>query len=282
MTILNTTSDGLPHVYDLVYRTLYKEKRVQFSKLKDRLCPASECKSAPLKNVLKTWKKLGVFKETDDEIWSLVNPSEPEPRKAAISSLADKNHNHDFWGTEFGSDYIRALCWMLLQDADGMILTTSRLEQLEESQYEGSDEILQNATRINGFKFWANYLGFAQASLGDDQIQPGKAIGLYLKEIFCDSNRLNIKTFLTRLDEVLPVFDESKYRQEVKSKLRYRTVHEPQSGQLSVALSRGLLFLKGVGELNFPTPDADASKYEVLYHSDQVALNISHIEWTKF
>jgi len=287
MTILNIANDGLPNVYDLMFKYIAKHGPIAEDKLYEKCAPKGICEQKQVRQGLNTWSQLGVFKKDHDKQWQLTNQDITCPKKTAITALMAKKHNINLWSNEFGVDFIRASAWLLAQDVVSTDLDVSSLQSLESQQFSKLVDgervyLLRNDVRTNGFKSWARYLGLTTNAMGE-QIDPTELIRMHLEDIFVDQESLDINVFYQRLLDLLPILDGGHYYLEVTQELHENTWPKPKASQseLSTSLSRALLRLFTEKTVHLPEITGDGHKYQLMYTTTNSAKRVSHITWMK-
>jgi len=158
------------------------------------------------------------------------------------------------------------------------------LQHLESGQFSMSKDgssiyMLQNDTRLNGFKLWASYFDTFIKS-GGEQIDPTGLIRFYLEDIFVESKVLAIETFYERLIDVLPIFPGGRLYEMVTIELNEGRWPKPKISQneLPTGLSRAILRLMVEGLISTEDIKGDGNKMKLMFTKDLVADYISHIK----
>jgi len=261
MTVLNLTSDGLPGVLLVLHHTvLATSKPITRADLLEAVAPSAALKEADAGKMarvtLNRWIELGLFQEKDGDITVTTRPPKKSARHELVAftrreacrlSMSDEN-TPDLWaiGSAKSADLSRALAWLLAQDVFETRL--SALEALEAQQFSNDElRLLQNDTRQNGLRHWADFLGFSRGIGGD--IDPTVAVRDALQEVLPAGQDMQAVDFIDRLAEVLPVLDRGRWQKAVLQKINADALAPLAPGQLSTALSRALLALRAGGEL---------------------------------
>jgi hypothetical protein len=260
MTILNITNDGLPNVLAVLYaRVLASRGGISRDELLTAVAPAEivEDGGSQASKTLNRWSELGMFTEKDGVISAPDKPAKKPSstleeialtrRVACKYALADTN-NENFWATEGArsADLTRTLAWAMAQDAFNTRL--SELEALEADQIQNDGRrLMRNPTRQNGYRFWAEFLGFSRQPGGD--IDPTVAVRDVLDELIRPGTEIGARDFIDRLAQKLPVLDGGRWRNLVLAEVDPIALPRLQLGQISSALSRALLCLRAEGEL---------------------------------
>ncbi|MEJ8860073.1 protein DpdG [Variovorax robiniae] len=261
MTVLNLTSDGLPGILMVLHHTvLATSKPVPRTALLEAVAPTAALQESDpgrmARVTLNRWIELGLFQEKDGEITASARP----PRKLSGPALTaftrrevcrlsmSGDNTPDLWaiGSAKSADLTRGLAWMLAQNAFETRL--SELEALEAQQVSNEAlRLLQNDTRQNGLRHWADFLGFSRGLGGD--IDPTVAVRDAIPEILSPGQDMQAVDFVDRLAEVLPVIDRGRWQKAVLQEVNADALAPLAPGQLSTAISRALLGLRAGGEL---------------------------------
>jgi hypothetical protein len=253
MTILNTASDGLFNVLIVLHRTLTTHGPMDEDRL-IRLCsPAESPNKDQLRQTLRRWKQLGLFRSGENDKLTLDKADKNPDRLPANCRrlLFSDENNQRFWDNEsaLAADFTRALAFILAQDIYvNEFGAHAKVQALEHRQFrDESRRLLQNDTRWNGLRHWGDYLGF----FWEDQRRwpdPTAAIREELPEVFGGHNELPAQDFITRLGERLPVLDGGRYRLEIEAALDPAEWQSPaRPDLLSTSLSRALWRLSRPG-----------------------------------
>ncbi len=261
MTVLNLTSDGLPGILLVLHHmVLATSKPMARAALLEAVAPTVALQESDpgrmARVTLNRWIELGLFQEKGDEVTVSTRP----PRKLAGSALAaftrrevcrlsmSEENTPDLWaiGSAKSADLTRGLAWLLAQNAFETRL--SELEALEAQQVSNEElRLLQNDTRQNGLRHWADFLGFSRGLGGD--IDPTVAVRDALQEVLPAGQDMQAVDFVDRLAEVLPVLDRGRWQKAVLQEVNADALAPLAPGQLSTSLSRALLGLRAGGEL---------------------------------
>lgn len=258
MSLLNLTNDGLPNILVVLYATVAKARTPISSKdLIDAVAPESVVPDPRLaRTTLNRWTELGLFQVSEGGEQVTLTEAPPNDLKSdadivratrvvARRIALSQANNEDLWAKEGAraADLTRCLAWLLAQDV--YRLQFSGVNDLELTQIADSDlRLMQNATRINGLKYWGHFLGFIRQPGGGD-VDPTLAIREVLSDCISPGDELPAVEFIERLSSVLPVLDGGGYSVAVLKQLERAALSPLQPGQLSYALSRamfGLLF----------------------------------------
>jgi hypothetical protein len=166
---------------------------------------------------------------------------------ACRQALAEEN-NPDLWASQSAraADLTRSLAWMLAQDV--YRASFAQFEAQESQQILDPERLLmRNSTRRIGLQYWAPFLGFSRHPYA--AIDPTVAIRDALAEVLVPGEGMPAPQFVERLGTVLPVLDGGRWQNEVLKFVDLTALPRRQPGQLSSALSRGLLSLWDSGEL---------------------------------
>jgi len=296
MSLLNTTSDGLPNVLAALCGVLLLEKgTVGEAELLSKVAPEHvvQDERKMVRQTLNRWSELGLFKREDDT----VSLTEYFPPLSAIKrrdvdavirhavrkcALAAEN-NANLWATESAkaADLTRSLCLLLAQDVYRTGI--NQLDALERRQVVNADlRLIRNSTRINGLKKWAHFLGFVRTPDGAE-IDPTLAVRESIGEWMAPGKTMVANAFLDHLASALPVLDGGAYRTAIEKKLNSESMFVPAPGQVSTSLSRALLALHANGELRFDTASDLVGGGMTLSGRDGVRpdLRFTHVMRTK-
>ncbi|ALP61332.1 protein DpdG [Paraburkholderia caribensis] len=260
MSLLNLTNDGLPNILVQLHATVLRAiKPIPREALLDAVAPPALVSDAGklARGTLLRWTALGLFQEVDGAITVTERPASRRDgakdllaftRRTACARVMAAENNGEFWMSEgaAAADLTRSLAWMLAQD----VYRTgfSQFEALEVQQMGESDRLLfRNPTRRTGLQYWARFLGFSQQPFAD--IDPTVAIRDVLPKILKEGEDIDATQFVDKIAQALPVLDRGMWRQEVLSSVDGNALAPLQAGQLSTALSRALLNLRGSGDL---------------------------------
>ena len=260
MSLLNRTNDGILSVLIVIFRLLLQENKISRKRLL-ALCAPGEIKPEKVQQTLRTWTELGLFEEgKNDEIRIHPDINKDERVANKLKYLARRlilrpENNVAFWSHENNraSDFTRALCWLLAQDAyAGNVKNwdTAQVLLLRQTPEDGVQDIsfITNDTRWPGLKAWASSLGFCWDDAfpsGQLIIDPTEAVRDVLPTVFGRKpTTLIASDFIDRLATELPVLDGGDYRALVEEKLMLRNDSESwrrlPEGQLSTSLSRAI------------------------------------------
>lgn len=260
MSLLNITNDGLPNILVQMHATVLRAlKPIPRDTLLDMVAPPALVGDAGkmARATLARWTMLDLFQDFDGAITVNERPASRRDgakellaftRRTACARVMASANNQDFWNPEgaAAADLTRSLAWMLAQD----VYRTgfSQFEQLEVQQMGDSDGLIfRNPTRRTGLQYWTRFLGFSQQPYAD--IDPTVAVRDVLPKILSEGEDIDAAQFIDRLADALPVLDRGMWRQEVLSSVDSNALAPLQTGQLSTALSRALLNLRGAGDL---------------------------------
>jgi len=266
MSLLNTTSDGLPNVLAAICGALLLEKgTIGETELLNKVAPEHivQDERKMVRQTLNRWVELGLFKRQDDTV-SLTDYFPPPAdmkrldvdgviRRAVRKCALAAENNANLWATESAkaADLTRTLCLLLAQDVYRTGI--SQLDALETTQVVNAElRLIRNNTRINGLRKWAHFLGFVRTPDGAE-IDPTTAVRESIGEWMEPGHTMHANVFLDHLASALPVLDGGIYRNAVEEKLNRESMFVPAPGQVSTSLSRALLALHASGELRFDT-----------------------------
>jgi hypothetical protein len=219
-----------------------------------QLCsPTPPPKTDQVRQTLRRWKHLGLFKQGGNDKLTLDKSDKDPERLPAICRrlLFSDENNQRFWDNEGtrAADFTRALAFILAQDIYvNDFGVHPEVEALEQRQFlDEARRLLQNNTRWNGLRHWGNYLGF----FWEDQRRwpdPTAAIREELTYVFGKQSELPAQDFVTRLGDRLPVLDGGRYRLEIEAALEPTEWQPPtRPDLLSTSLSRALWRLSRPG-----------------------------------
>jgi len=260
MSLLNITNDGLPNILAVLHATVLRATRpISETDLLEIVSPSAivEDEGQMARSTLNRWTELGLFVRDN----GIVTVKEKLPsrratgleilpftrRMACRQALAEEN-NPDLWASQSAraADLTRSLAWMLAQDV--YRASFAQFETQESQQILDPERLLmRNSTRRSGLQYWAPFLGFSRHPF--TAIDPTVAIRDALAEVLAPGEGLPAPQFVERLGTVLPVLDGGRWQQEVLKIVDPTALPRRQPGQLSTALSRGLLSLWDSGEL---------------------------------
>lgn len=260
MSLLNITNDGLPNILTVLHATVLRATKPIFeTDLLEIVSPSAivEDEGQMARSTLNRWTELGLFVREN----GLVSVKEKLPsrratgleilpftrRMACRQALAEEN-NPDLWASQSAraADLTRSLAWMLAQDV--YRASFAQFETQESQQILDPERLLmRNSTRRSGLQYWAPFLGFSRHPF--TAIDPTVAIRDALSEVLAPGEGMPAPQFVERLGTVLPVLDGGRWQQEVLKFVDPTALPRRQPGQLSTALSRGLLSLWDSGEL---------------------------------
>lgn len=291
MSLLNLTNDGLPNVLLVLYATAARAKApLKVHDLLDLVAPAGVVSDQSMaRQTLNRWTELGLFKAAESDSIALAQSPEMDlkddadvvrsARMAARACALSEVNNPDLWARQSAraADLTRSLAWILAQDV--YQLRFSEIEKLELDQVSDPHvRLMQNDTRINGLKFWANFLGFVRQPGGGD-VDPTVAVRDTVQICLEPGEEMPATDFVERLAVHLPVIDGGAYRLAVESQLEHHALVDLQPGQLSTSLSRALLSLMIDETLEFQNK-ADVGRSIVLTGRD--GLRADHrYSWVK-
>lgn len=293
MTILNHPSDGLPNVLIALSRALSLENSIEKDKLIE-LCSNNQADSInKIKQTLLRWTQLGLFLEEDEKISfcpQLVEKVTGRNKPDSITLhlpvvlrelIFREENNQNFWDQTASktADLTRALSWVLAQDIYTVPLDTAEnVQKIEATQVKDpAKRPIQNETRFNGLRFWAQLLGFTWRSR-TIMIDPTEAIREECQVLFGKNREYPVSDFLNSLATKLPVIDGGSYRKKVEEVLDPQYWRKPDKAEtLSPSLSRALWRLDLSGVLVLETR-ADARTNRVLQRQDgQEFLTFTHV-----
>ena len=260
MSLLNITNDGLPNILAVLHATVLRAtKPISEADLLETVSPSAivEDEGQMARSTLTRWTELGLFVRENGVITvkeklpsGLATGFEILPftrRMACRQALAEEN-NPDLWASQSAraADLTRSLAWMLAQDV--YRASFAQFEAQESQQILDPERLLmRNSTRRIGLQYWAPFLGFSRHPYA--AIDPTVAIRDALAEVLVPGEGIPAPQFVERLGTVLPVLDGGRWQNEVLKFVDLTALPRRQPGQLSSALSRGLLSLWDSGEL---------------------------------
>ena len=263
MSVLNQDSDGQFNVLIALVRASIRfgaKQRVDLL----ALCGAglSILNASRLNGTFLRWTELGLFEAPDGQ--TVIS----EPYRSRLGKDVEKAegrlpavlreivfleaNNLRFWEKDGNksADLTRGIVWMVAQDV--YALDTSNFEtvqQLEIAQVADTNRrVVQNDTRYNALKTWMAYLGFGREGFLFT-VDPTSALADVLDMVFEAPGPITARTFLSKVNTVLPVLDRGIYRIRIEETLK-DTVWSPMAeGRLSTSLSRAIERLVSVGRL---------------------------------
>ena len=260
MSLLNITNDGLPNILVVLHATVLRSsKPIPEGDLLEIVSPSAidEDEGQMARSTLNRWTELGLFVREDGMISVKEKLSNrratsleilPFTRRMACRQALSEENNPDLWASQSArsADLTRSLAWMLSQDV--YRASFSQFETQESQQILDPERLLmRNSTRRTGLQYWAPFLGFSRHPY--TAIDPTVAIRDALPEVLGLGEGLPAPQFVERLGTVLPVLDGGRWQQEVLKYVDPLALPRRQAGQISTALSRGLLSLWDSGEL---------------------------------
>jgi hypothetical protein len=294
MSILNRPSDGLYSVLIAIHRTIEYTGPIERDRLLALCGPETITDGLQVRQTLNTWLELGLFQESNGKI-SLDNKILTSDRTldrlpfVVRKLLSAPENNQRFWEIDDSraADFTRGISFLLAQDVYDFEYSSWSDAQARIALQVPADQSLfiQNDTRWSGIRAWASFLGFGHINAkGRFILEPTTAVRDALPEIFNKERTLDAFMFLTRLAEVLPVFDGGEYRLQVEERLRQTTGpsawQPPPNGQLSTSSSRALMALISTGHLTAETASDSSGTRLILTGRNRRALeNYSNLTW---
>jgi hypothetical protein len=292
VSILNRPSDGLLSVLLALRRGLAAFGPQTETRLLELCAPASvvpDGKPDLARKTLMRWKQMGFFRQNDGLIHlssaiGEIAADDLDGLRAAVLRLVLAPENNpaltsdtinDDEGSK-ASDCTRAAAWVLAQDPYSF-----------PSKYRGGVESLQdvqgvdprafaNDTRWAGFAEWAVFLGLGWTAARIGFVPaPAFAVSAVLNDAFADATETGLESFLTRIAEVLPVFDGGRYRLAVESQIA-RPWHAARPNRISPSLSAALLSLEAKGSIRMETR-SDAQQWPLLGRGGRELHAVSHV-----
>jgi len=309
MAMLNRPSMGYEALLILIYQYLYKNKNSSREEMFAIFCPPSLCDkcdsrgkvsekgSHMVNKTINCWVNLGLFLD-ENEVLTIsedfrCEDTEKLPvilrkiifRKDNVSDQLwdyDRNKNPDV--STFGStDFVAALCFCLTHDIYQLPIrkNAEEFQRFDDSTFSDNKyRIMKNDTRFNPLKDWMSYLGFAVNLDGGLVIDPSEVLNQELPNIFNKDNELDHKTFFSRLAELIPVFDNGKYRLQLEEKLDPKIWKKTKKHEISQSLSRALINLEFMRYIELiDNPDYPEGKISLLgRESKHIGKPFTHIK----
>jgi hypothetical protein len=301
MTILNRQSDGLPSILITIAGTIAREKVISRDALLRICCPFSQTHSDDAKReamlsrvngTLRHWTSLGLFKQEDDHLRLVFEPSRGESHDSFLNRLPavcrrlalDTEQGNPLWpegnteaGTGLTADLCRGLAWCLSQNIYTLPNSYGDVEKIIDEQKKPGRFVFQNDTRWPGLRDWARFLGFAT---GDDAgffFDPTEAVRSELSEFARPGESLTAADFIARLATRLPVLDTGAYRSSVEEALLPERWTAPPTGYLSTSLSFAIRRLQRQGTLRLTTLSDSESRFTLMRQDGRAWEQFTHV-----
>lgn len=311
MTILNRESDGLHSILLTLAGVVARERAIGKDDLIAICAPPvgienierheSESKrtkdpSSRIRFTLARWTSLGIFVEDAgmirlsvdmrrgesvedflDKLPSLCRRGAVSPEHALPLWVAGGGNSEEGLGRS--ADLCRGLSWCLAQDIYSLPSTYAEIEGLISQQVSSDKFIFQNATRWDGFRPLARFLGFAT---GDDSsffCDPTEAVHSEIREMMKKNELVAAGEFISQLSERLPMLDFGAYRLQVENELRPEAWERPPVGSLSMSLSFALRRLQMQKALNLITLADAPSRFTLIGRGGRIWDSFSHVSY---
>ncbi|MBF0239224.1 MAG: hypothetical protein HQM12_16105 [SAR324 cluster bacterium] len=304
MSILNITNDGNYPELIVLFRTVFQLGPVDQDTLIEMCCVED---NSHLKGILKRWTTLGLFIEEDKKIQvnkqldERLNDKEqldvltrnlPQLCRRLVFStknctpvLADEKYEKEEKNAGKCSDFVRAIAWALAQDiyefpttwdgeAEQMII-----QQVSLLSQPLATNFIQNDTRFNGLRFWAQYLGFATGDSKTFFLDPTSAVREELSAVFGNNDELSAPDFVNKLHSILPVLDFGVYRKEIENVLRPETWVPPPLNHLSMSLSFAIKRLEFDGIVVLEDRSDSSNTLGLTRKKNKPWGRFSHLQW---
>lgn len=295
MSILNRASDGLFNVLIVLVRTIVAEGPLP----KDRLlalCAPGALHPPPTQqhasNTLNRWLELGLITPNENDAIEIAPAYKLRLSKRTFSDEALVQcirdcvlgglNNERFWFADENrsADFTRATAWMLAQDVHSLSIGGyDDVEAIVNRQISSSKDhpIFQNDTRWPGYVSWSTYLGFG-CTLGSKYlVDPTLAVSQYSASCLDEKRDTEVRIFLNRLAEAIPVIDGGRYRQLVEAQLDASAWVPPKPDEISSSLSRALLRLHEAGDIELRDLADAPFKVSLLGRQRRTIRLVSHV-----
>jgi hypothetical protein len=274
MTILNSASEGLPNELIVLSRAAFEFGPITRDELVE-LCRAGDV--IRLKGCLSKWTTIGLFDEDVDgktRLSSLAGGRRGESvdawtdrlpaicRRLALSPA----NTMPLFGKDPGvsADLAKGLSWLLAQNIFELpTVWRGGVSELEANQLNSDDQNITNDVRFNALRFWAVYLGFANAANGFF-VDPTIALRQELSDMLKPNQAVSANVFVEDLARRMSVFDGGAVRTAITDKLRPDKWAKPRPQQLSISLSYALYRLELDQVIAFEAPSDTEQGFALL------------------
>ena len=293
MTILNRPSDGLPSILVATFKYLLFTSKAPRGKILDELAPPSLVKDPGLaKFTLNTWEQLGLLVRTGEDTISLsqdlVNTrvARKDPvtalRKIVLKLVLSTENRPSISDDQNAksNDFVRALSWAMLQNPFKFPKNYDEVQSLEQEQFKDSTNrrALQNDTRWQGFKAWAQFLGFGWIDIAGNLIpDPSGAIMMVSDELLEGRAQLPVGSWMENLCHVIPVLDGGEFQKAILDEMDVENLDMPSPVEASRVLSIAIRSLKLSGVIDL---DDKADSPQFTYLTNPMAkqdIRVSHV-----
>lgn len=296
MTLLNRPSNG--HVPSLV--VMWRTARVfgprPRAELEDLCQPRNKPKPVKIMGgTFATWKLLGMFGESSDELLRLAAPfdrleqTDTEALRTAVLGLLLRPENSPSLLTadlrneaeeSRASDFVRVASWALAQDP--YRLSSLGNDAVESEAKSQGIELYYGDGRWSSFQEWAYFCGLAVTTARGFVMCPARAIREALSGapplVALPADRdVPLTAFLEHLAREISVLDGGAHRVQIDELLRV-SGHGLAAHQVSPSLALALLQLDHEEEIFLADRAGDvATRLSLLGRDGQVVKTASHV-----
>ncbi len=304
MSIINSANPGSKiEIMCLIFRVLRRSKKLKNEDEIINICrPNTLYRNADQKKWLPS--ELKFWSESSHQLWerdkdgniqlvSLTESENPTPYEIAqkvrdslfkkkISNILTKNRE----GEHKIEDLLRSLSCVLISNlftpltGPKKYLNKYELESLID-KYLDSDKHVPNDNEKPTFLEYGHFLGFFEPSSekGEYFVDPTRVITELLDSIFIDNNKLTVREFVQKSNEIIPVLDGGVYHQQVQDFMIENGFKGLNKNTISYGLSHALNRLKASKLLKIDSLSDDENALELQLPNGKSMLisNITYV-----
>lgn len=291
MSILNQANDGNLSLLVAFWKALRTFKNLDRKDLLARCAPADaiDDKQGKAATTLRTWTKVGVFKESEGGALGLANevnaidPSDIDGFRLAVLKLVIASEAISA-GDQGGpaDDFLTITAWSLMQDPYKFDPDWKKcVEPLHRSQ---GPDLMNRDNPWNGFRVWGPFLGVAlRGTKSGLVLNPACAVrktlaDLFKNELITDRDGVAIDDVLRRLALALPFIDRGGVWNSVAASLKspWRRFDDTE---ISPCLSLALRQLEHEQRVRLMDRADAPVQYALLGRDGRQHRRVTHLIW---